>query len=110
MASPAVVSRNESATATASTTHNVSLPASLVSGNLIVVIMNRGSVVASFNALAGWTELVDDGLANGITVWYRVSNGAEGPPAMRRSPTRFPGPSTRPRRPRSCRRWQPGHR
>lgn len=78
MAFPTVVSRNESSTATAGTSHVVNLPAGLVSGNLILVLTNIGSTAATFNTLTGWNEIVDEGSANGITMWYRVADGSEG--------------------------------
>lgn len=78
MAFPAIVNTAESALLTAGTSHIVTLPASLVSGNLIIILCSRGVGAASFNALAGWTELVDDGVTYGVTVWARQSDGAEG--------------------------------
>ncbi len=78
MAFPSVVNTNESATTTAGTSHVVNLPASLVVGNLIIVITNIGSTLATFNTLAGWTELLDEGVANGNAVWARQVDGTEG--------------------------------
>jgi hypothetical protein len=75
---PVVVNTNETAVSTAGTSHQINLPASLVSGNLILILLDKGSTAATFNALAGWTEVVDENLANGITVWCRQSDGAEG--------------------------------
>src|SRR5262245_5366895 len=78
MAFPVVESTNESATVTAGTSHVVNLPAGIAAGDLLVVILNKGSAVASFTALAGWTEVVDEALANGMTVWARLADGTEG--------------------------------
>lgn len=78
MAFPTVVSTNESSLNTAGTTHTVNLPGSLVSGNLILILLDKGSTAATFNADGAWTELVDENAGNGITIWYRVSDGAEG--------------------------------
>jgi hypothetical protein len=80
MAFPDVVTTNESATPTAATSHIVNLPGSLVSGNLILILCDKGTpaTTATFNALAGWTELLDENVASGIAMWYRVSDGAEG--------------------------------
>jgi hypothetical protein len=52
-----------------------------VAGNLILILCDKGTPAASdwsFNSLAGWTELLDENVTNGITMWYRVSDGAEG--------------------------------
>lgn len=78
MAFPSVVNTNESSTNTAGTSHVVNLPASLVVGNLIIVISNIGSTSATFNTLAGWTELLDEGVANGMAIWGRQVDGTEG--------------------------------
>jgi hypothetical protein len=80
MAFPVVVTTNESATPTASTTHIVNLPGSLVAGNLILILCDKGTpaVTATFNALAGWDVLLDENIASGLAMWYRVSDGAEG--------------------------------
>lgn len=75
---PAVVNTNESSVNTAGTSHQVNLPANLVSGNLILILLDKGSTAATFNALAGWTEVVDENSANGITIWARQSDGTEG--------------------------------
>ncbi len=77
MTFPVVVNTAETAVSTAGTSHAITLPASLVAGNLIVILTNIGST-SSFNSLGGWTELVDDGVAAGMTIWYRRSDGTEG--------------------------------
>ena len=78
MTFPAVVNTNESATTTAGTSHVVSLPGSLVAGNLILIVTNIGSTAATFNSLAGWTELLDEGVAGGCAAWCKESTGSEG--------------------------------
>lgn len=80
MAFPTVVSSNESSTATAATSHVVNLPATIAAGNLLLVVLDKGTpaTTATFNALAGWTELVDENTASGITIWARQADGAEG--------------------------------
>jgi len=67
----------ESATITAGTSHVINLPAGAI-GNLFVIIIDKGSTSATFNALAGWTELLDEALANGLAILYRVADGTEG--------------------------------
>jgi hypothetical protein len=78
VAFPSVVNTNESATTTAGTSHVISLPASLVVGNLIIIVTNIGSTLATFNALAGYSEIADEGVANGIAIWARQVDGTEG--------------------------------
>jgi hypothetical protein len=80
VAFPTVVSTNESATTTAGTSHVVNLPANLVSGNLILILSNKGTPATTslYNELAGWTELLDENVASGMAGWWRVSDGAEG--------------------------------
>jgi hypothetical protein len=40
--------------------------------------MDKGNVAATVNALAGWTELLDENVANGLYIAYRVADGTEG--------------------------------
>lgn len=78
MAFPVIQATNESTTSTAGTSHVVSLPASIVAGELLLILLNIGSTSATFNALGGWTELVDEGVANGIAMWARQADATEG--------------------------------
>jgi len=81
VAFPVVVTTNESAVSTAGTSHAVTLPTGIGPGDLILILCDKGTPAASdwsFNALAGWTELLDENVTNGITMWYRVSDGTEG--------------------------------
>ena len=68
----------ESSTNTAGTSHVVTLPGSIQAGELLLVIIDKGSTAATFNALAGWTELLDENLGNGIAILYRWADGSEG--------------------------------
>lgn len=78
MSSPSVVGTpTETAISTAGTSHVVNLPAGAV-GNLLIAICDKGSVAATVNALTGWTELLDENLANGLYIAYRVCDGSEG--------------------------------
>jgi hypothetical protein len=84
MAFPSVVTRASSTTdSNVITNHTVTLPGSLVSGNLIVAAIcfdNQTSALA-VTWPAGWTELldsVDDTRALALNVAYRVSDGSEG--------------------------------
>lgn len=78
MAFPAVVTTNESSTNTAGTSHVVNLPGSLVVGNLIVILLDKGSTAATVNAVADWSEVVDENSGNGLYVLCHEVNGSEG--------------------------------
>jgi hypothetical protein len=69
---------NESSTATAGTSHVVNLPTGITAGDLLIVCMNLGSTAATVNALTGWTELLDEGIASGLYIAYRKADGTEG--------------------------------
>lgn len=77
MAFPAVQTTAESATTTAGTSHTVTLPSGITSGDLLIVIFSH-AVSCTLNALTGWTELVDTAAANAEKVLYRKADGTEG--------------------------------
>lgn len=81
MASPAVVgTAAETAVATASTSHVVNLPAGDTVGNLFIAVMAKGSAgtTPGVNALAGWSELLDEAIVLGQYIAYRTVDGTEG--------------------------------
>lgn len=78
MASPSVVTTAESSTNTAGTSHTVTMPSGVVSGDLLIVTLDKGSTAATVNALAGWSELIDENLANGLYIACRWADGTEG--------------------------------
>lgn len=78
MASPVVQAVAETAVSTASTTHTINLPASIAAGDLLILILSKGSVAATINAHADWTELLDENLAIGFYIAYRWATGSEG--------------------------------
>lgn len=75
---PVVQTTSEDSENTVTSSHVYTLPAGIVAGDLILVIANKGSTSATFNSLAGWSELIDVSAAFGNTVWYRAADGAEG--------------------------------
>lgn len=80
MASPAVVGTpTETAIGTASTTHTVGLPSG-AAGNYFVAVMSKGSAgtTPSINALAGWSEALDEAIVLGLGVLYHLCDGTEG--------------------------------
>ena len=78
MAFPTIVGTPaESATATAGTTHTINLPSG-ASGNLFLLVMSKGPVNTTINALTGWTELVDEAQASGAFAAWHLCDGTEG--------------------------------
>ena len=75
---PSVASTDTSATTTAGTSHTVNLPLGVQAGDLLIVCLDKGSTAATVNALAGWTELLDENSANGLYIAYRWADGTEG--------------------------------
>jgi len=78
MAFPIVEATAESSTNTAGTSHIVNLPANIKPGDILLVFMALGSTAATINALAGWSEVVDAGVANGTVILCRTADGTEG--------------------------------
>ena len=76
MAFPAVQQAIESATATAGTNHVVTLPTA-TAGQLLLIILDKGSTSATINAHASLTELLDEASANGLYIAYRWMDGTE---------------------------------
>jgi hypothetical protein len=78
LAFPVIQTTAETAVSTAGTSHVITLPASIASGDGILILLDKGSTSGTFDSLAGWTELLDENLGNGIAVWYRDADGTEG--------------------------------
>jgi len=77
---PVVEGRAESATTTASTSHTVSLPASIASGNLLIVVIAAVDGTTTFSA-TGWTVGSTNTMtgATHTTAWlYKKADGTEG--------------------------------
>ena len=72
----AVVNTNTSQEA-ASSAQTVSLPASLVSGNLLLMILGVTNT-ATVTTPSGWTQLVKSEWTSTGAVYYKTSDGAEG--------------------------------
>lgn len=77
MASPVVEQVVESSTATAGTTHTINQPTA-ISNQLWLKISDVGSTAATWNAQTGWTELLDEGVANGLHIAWHWADGTEG--------------------------------
>jgi hypothetical protein len=82
MAFPVIADQNESVTATAGTNHVISLPANISAGDLLIIVLDKGSTAATINAHADWTELLDENSANGLYIAYRWAAGGETNPTL----------------------------
>lgn len=89
MASPTVVSTAETAVTTAGTSHAITLPASIASTDLVLITMDIGSTSATVNALANWTEILDEASANGLKIiWYTGAGVPSNPTFVTSASTR----------------------
>ena len=80
MAYPQVAATNTSAEASATSTHTVSLPASISSGDLLLILLAIDAARTT-TFPAGYTELYDEVDAQTkitLAVAYRVADGGEG--------------------------------
>jgi len=82
MAFPTVQGTQTSSTNTAGTSHTFTLPASIASGELLLLLVSIGSTAATFDALAGWTELLDESAAAGLKIIYRIATGGDANPTF----------------------------
>lgn len=84
MPSPVVAGTAESATTTAGTSHvlNWTGLGTVAAGDLLIIILDKGSTAATVNAHADWTELLDENVANGLYIAYRWAVGGESAPTL----------------------------
>lgn len=84
MTSPVVAGTAESSTPTAGTSHvlNWTGLGTVAAGDLLLIVLDKGSTAASVNAHADWTELLDENLANGLYIAYRWATGGETAPTL----------------------------
>lgn len=82
MTFPTVQGTATSSTNTAGTSHTFTLPSSIAAGELLLLLVNIGSTAATFNALAGWTELLDENSVGGLKVIYKIAAGADSNPTF----------------------------
>lgn len=77
---PAVASITTSEETTASTSTTVDMPATVSSGDLLILLMGADGVAGSWSSAAsGWNELAD---GSSQTVWYKIADGTEGGTAV----------------------------
>lgn len=76
MAFPVVEEAIESATNNAGSSHAVDLPTA-TAGQLLLIILDKGSTSATINDHASLTELLDEASANGLYIAYRWMDGTE---------------------------------
>jgi len=75
MTFPVVQATNTSVEATAVSAHDVSLPASISAGQLLLAILGNADVFTSMAAEAGWTEELD---TTSLAIESRIADGGEG--------------------------------
>lgn len=80
--SPAVAAVTETAVTTAGANHTISLPAGGAATDLYLILMDIGSTLATVNALANWTELLDESAANGLKIIYYTGSGVPSDPTF----------------------------
>lgn len=75
---PVVAGTNNSLTASASTTHTVSLPASISAGDLLLIFLS--TIENTYTTPSGWTQLfqVSGSSQNVFACFYKVASGGEG--------------------------------
>jgi hypothetical protein len=76
VAFPVVQQAVENSTNTAGTSHVINLPTA-TAGQLLLIILDKGSTSATINAHASLTELLDEASANGLYIAYRWMDGSE---------------------------------
>jgi hypothetical protein len=75
---PVIESVAESAVpTTAATSHTVTYPSGIQAGDLLLMIADKGSTAATIAAITGWTELIDENLANGLYAAWKKADGTE---------------------------------
>lgn len=79
---PAVVATAENAITATGTAHTMAVPAGTVATDLVLICSNIGSTASSMNPLTGWTELLDENIANGLKIWYYSGTGVPSNPAF----------------------------
>jgi hypothetical protein len=77
---PVVETTAETAVSTAGTSHAITLPAGIVSTDLVLITMDIGSTSATLNSLTDWGEILDESAANGLKIlWYTGSGVPSNP-------------------------------
>ena len=62
---------------TAATAHTVTYPTGIQAGETLLMVADKGSTAATIAAITGWTELLDENLANGLYVAWKKADGTE---------------------------------
>lgn len=64
---------------TVATSHPISMPAAVNTGDLLIVILGAASSSSiAFSTPSGWTQLLVDGTTRQQSAYYRVADGTEG--------------------------------
>jgi hypothetical protein len=82
---PAVAAVTEGGLTGAGTSLPVTLPASGSATDVYIVIIAKGSVVATINTLTDWGEVLDESTAAGLAVLHYTGTGVPGDPTFTQS-------------------------
>lgn len=82
MTFPVIQAVAESSVNTAGTNHAVTLPADIGPSDMVLVLSSIGSTAASYNALADWTEILDEALAIGLKIIQYTGTGVPSNPTF----------------------------
>ncbi len=84
MTFPTIAATNNGNSGATSVTHVVNLPASIASGDLLLVFFSNTQAANNAPSIttpaSGWTPMftANQGAFENLTVWYRVADGSEG--------------------------------
>jgi len=79
---PVIETTAETAVSTAGTSHAITLPASIASTDLVLIVMDIGSTSATLNSLTDWTEVLDESAANGLKILTYTGTGVPTTPTF----------------------------
>ena len=85
MASPVVAGVTEGGLTAIGTSVAVTLPGSGSASDLYLIIADKGSTSATWNALTDWTESLDEALANGLVIVRYTGTGVPSNPTFTQS-------------------------
>lgn len=81
---PVVETTSENTVATAATNHPITLPTGIVETDEVLILIAKGTPAstATFNALTGWTELLDENVSLGLAIMRYTGAGVPSNPTF----------------------------
>lgn len=81
MAFPTIVTQSISGTTTEATSHTITLPASIVSGNLLLAFVS--GEFGGNGSISGWTTHTNYSIGNtGLAIFYKIAGSSESNPSF----------------------------